>query len=150
MIVAALVLFALLAGMTGTSLALMRAQVAEGLARHSLAEVEEEQQRTNEEAEKSKTILSFIEEKVFAAARPEGLDGGLGHEVLLTEALEAALPSVRERFSKQPLIEAHLRMTLGSSFGSLDRSKIAAEQYQRARTLLSENLGLDHPTPLSA
>ncbi len=45
-------------------------------------------------------------EKVFAAARPEGRTGGLGHDVTLRGAVEAALPFVEKSFTEEPLIEA--------------------------------------------
>jgi serine/threonine protein kinase/tetratricopeptide (TPR) repeat protein len=96
----------------------------------------------------TQAVLDFVENQVFASARPEGQAGGLGPEVTLRRALEAALPFVDKSFRDQPLIEARLRLTLGSCFHSLAERKIALEQYQTARTLYTKYLGPDHPDTL--
>jgi tetratricopeptide (TPR) repeat protein len=93
-------------------------------------------------------VLDFVEQQVYAAARPEGVAGGLGREVTLRRAIEAALPSLDKGFHHQPLIEARLRLTLGSVFLSLGERKIALDQYQAAQTLYSMNRGPDHPDTL--
>jgi serine/threonine protein kinase/tetratricopeptide (TPR) repeat protein len=96
----------------------------------------------------TQAVLDFVENQIFAAARPEGQAGGLGREVTLRRAIEAALPLVDKSFRDQPLIEARLRMTLGTSFYYLGEAKIAAEQYQIARPLYSKHLGPDDPATL--
>jgi tetratricopeptide (TPR) repeat protein len=68
--------------------------------------------------------------------------------VTLRAALQAALPFVDRSFAAEPLIEARLRMTLGNSFTYLGEAGIAAEQYQRARTLYAPHRGPDHPDTL--
>ncbi len=80
----------------------------------------------------ARAVLTFVQTKVFAAARPKNVSGGLGREVSLRRALEAALPAVASSFEKQPLIEAQVRTTLGDSFSLLGDPKIAVEQYERA------------------
>jgi serine/threonine protein kinase len=108
--------------------------------------------RAKEDAEareaETNAVLEFVENQVFAAARPEGRQGGLGHKVTLEQAVEAALPFVEKSFTNQPLIEARLRMTLGQSFWYLGKAKIAADQCQIARTLYTKYLGPDHPETL--
>jgi WD40 repeat protein/serine/threonine protein kinase len=98
----------------------------------------------------TKAVLDFVENNVFAAARPEGVDGGLGHSVSLRKAVEAALPFVSTSFTEQPLIEARLRMTLGTSFDSLGEFRIAADQFQAARAIYTKYRGADHPDTLKA
>jgi hypothetical protein len=61
-------------------------------------------------------VLGFVEDKVFAAARPEGQEGGLGSDVTLSEALKSALPSVEKSFANQPTVQARIRNSLGKSF----------------------------------
>ena len=78
---------------------------------------------------------------MFAAARPEAVDGGLGHSVSLRKAVEAALPFVASSFTDQPLIEARLRMTLGTSFQSLGDSRIAADQFKRHERSARNTIG---------
>jgi tetratricopeptide (TPR) repeat protein len=95
-----------------------------------------------------RAVLRFVEDRVFAAARPQGQAGGLGHDVTLRQAVEAALPFVEKSFTNQPLIEARLRMTLGQSFCYLGDAKPAAQQCRTALALYSKNLGPDHPETL--
>jgi eukaryotic-like serine/threonine-protein kinase len=97
-----------------------------------------------------KAVLGFVEDRIFAAARPEGQAGGLGHNVTLRKAIEAALPYVQKSFPSQPLIEARLRLTLGQSFFFLGDARTAAQQEEAARTLFTRNLGPDHPDTLKS
>jgi tetratricopeptide (TPR) repeat protein/tRNA A-37 threonylcarbamoyl transferase component Bud32 len=96
----------------------------------------------------TKAVLRFVGTKVFAAARPKGQEGGLGREVTLRRALEASLPSVGTSFQAQPLIEARLRHTLGTSFEYLGEAELARQQFQRALDLRKAKLGPDHPETL--
>jgi tetratricopeptide (TPR) repeat protein len=100
-------------------------------------------------AGETRAALEFVEEKIFAAARPQGY-GGLGREVTLRKAVEAALPFVEKSFPDQPLIEARLRLTLGKSFLNLGDAKTAAEQCEAARALYAQHLGPDHPATLQS
>src|SRR5262249_43924134 len=101
-----------------------------------------------ERAAETQAGLDFVQNKVFAAARPEGRAGGLGHDVTLRQAIQTALPFVEKSFAKQPLIEARLRVTLGGLFWYLGEAKIAAEQYRAGSTLYSKHRGADHPDTL--
>jgi serine/threonine protein kinase len=96
----------------------------------------------------TKAVLGFVENRIFAAARPEGQEGGLGREVTLRKAIESALPYVNQSFPSQPLIEASLRLTLGRSFNFLGDARMAAEQEEAARTHYTRYLGPDHPDTL--
>jgi eukaryotic-like serine/threonine-protein kinase len=116
------------------------------------AAVSEQAARETAEARQAETqaVLGFVQDRIFVAAQPEGRPGGLGREVSLRRAVEAALPFVDRGFGEQPLTEARLRMALGTSFYSLGEPKIAAEQWERARTLYTSRLGADHrDTPKS-
>ena len=159
---ATMVLLVLFAGIVGTGWGLVRAerarqreaQRADGelqAKRQALAAAEAERKAKEtavaREAE-TQAVLDFVENKVFAAARPEGQDGGLGRDVMLRRAIEAALPFVDQGLTNQPLIEARLRMTVGWSFWCLDDAKIAAEQFQAARLLYTQHLGPNHPDTL--
>jgi tetratricopeptide (TPR) repeat protein len=96
----------------------------------------------------TKAVLDFVENKIFAAARPEGEEGGLGHAVTLRRAMEAALPYVAKSFTDQPLIEARLRLTLGTSFAYLGDATTAEAQYEAASALYARHLGADNPQTL--
>jgi serine/threonine protein kinase/tetratricopeptide (TPR) repeat protein len=101
-------------------------------------------------AAETKAALDFVENQIFAAARPAGIDGGLGRDVSLRQAIEAALPFVEKSFPDQPLIEARLRTTLGASFLSLGEPDIAVEQFEAAGRLYTANVGPDHEDTLAS
>jgi serine/threonine protein kinase len=132
---------ALLVGLVGLAGGLV---FVTGLNRQ-LAAANTNERQAREQAEK---VLEFVEKKVFAAARPEGKEGGLGQAVTLRQAVKAALPYVAKSFTDQPLIEARLRLTLGTSFVYLGDAKTAAEQFDAARGLYTRHLGPDHPNTL--
>ncbi len=137
----------------GTVVAIWQAVIANGAKEQALSAAEAEKEAKSmaltREAETS-AVLDFVQNRVFAAARPEGKEGGLGPEVTLRRALQAALPAVQKSFSKQPLVEARLRMTLGVSFLLLSEPRIAADQFERARAIYLDHLGPNHATTLES
>jgi len=157
-VAAGLVLLALVAGVTGTTLGLFEARRQEGLAneraegerlakRKALAAAEEEK-KAKETVEAVEAVLGFVENKVFAAARPKDQAGGLGYNVTLADAVTAALPAIEKGFPGKPLTEARLRRTIGYSFLCLGKPGIAAGQFEAARSLYRRELGPDHPHTL--
>jgi serine/threonine protein kinase len=96
----------------------------------------------------TRAVLDFVETKAFAAARPAGQEGGLGRDVTLRQAIEAAMPHIGGRFSNQPLIEARQRQTLGLSVLYLGEARTATEQFDKARALYAKYRGPDHPDTL--
>src|SRR5262249_7648060 len=96
----------------------------------------------------TRAVLDFVENRVFAAARPKNQEGGMGFDVKLADALKAALPFVEGGFKERPIIEARLRSTLGNCFHDLGNPDIAAAQFERARSLYSAALGPDDPDTL--
>jgi serine/threonine protein kinase/tetratricopeptide (TPR) repeat protein len=121
----------------------------------TLAEANEKKALTAAEEEKKaketvEDVLGFVENKVFAAARPKGQQGGLGYDVKLADAVTAALPSIENGFPDKPLVEARLRRTIALSFLYLGRPEIALEQYEATRSLYRRVLGPDHPDTLKS
>jgi tetratricopeptide (TPR) repeat protein len=102
---------------------------------------------TNEREAEMEAVLKFVEQRVFAAALPERR-GGLGYDVTLHKAVEAAVPFLEKSLTNQPLIEARLRLTLGTAFRYLGDAKIAAEQEEAACALFARHRGPDHPHTL--
>src|SRR5262249_49567760 len=159
-----LIILALVGGIVGTSLGLIRAKQArdaeaeraEGERQAKLkalaaAQAEKTAKDTAKEREaETQAVLDFVQNKVFAAARPKSQDGGLGGKVSLRGAIEAALPFVHKSFRDQPLVEAKLRMTMGASYFYLSEPKLAAEQFLEARSIRSSHLGPDHPATLAS
>ena len=160
-----LVLIALVMGVIGTTWGLLearrqaefaRVQEAEAKKQAEFARVQEaeakkqaefaraqETEARKKEAE-ANAVVQFFQDRVFAAARPEGLDGGLGSEVTLRKAIVASLPALDEGFADQPLVEAKLRSSLGATFEYLGEYESALKQKERALALYEQNLGPDH------
>jgi serine/threonine protein kinase len=125
-----------------------RARKAEQLALTAAEAEKAARHEAEEHADETRAVLEFVENKVFAAARPEGLEGGLGREVTLRNAIESSLADIGDSLGKQPLIEARLRQTLGQSFLLLGVYKVAEEQFESARALFTKHRGPDHPDTL--
>jgi serine/threonine protein kinase/tetratricopeptide (TPR) repeat protein len=141
--------FLVMAAGTAVSIAqASRALRAEGAAL-AAAKAEKQARHAAEQREaETRAVLEFVENKVIAAARPEGQAGGQGNEVTLRKAIEASLPHIASSFRDQPLIEARLRRTLGNSFSYLGEPQIAHEQFDAARALYTKFRGKDHPDTL--
>jgi serine/threonine protein kinase/tetratricopeptide (TPR) repeat protein len=116
----------------------VRAREAEEQARHQ----EEQASRSAAEAQ---AVLKFFEDQLLAAARPEGQWGGLGKDVTIRKAVEAAEPKIAAAFKDQPTVEAAVRETLGQSYYYLGEAEKAIREHERAAVLLKTQLGPDHP-----
>ncbi len=74
----------------------------------------EERLRSRRKSRKrAEAVLSFLKDDVLAAARPEGQEGGLGKDVTVRKAVDAAEPKIAGAFKDQPIVEADVRDTLG-------------------------------------
>jgi serine/threonine protein kinase/tetratricopeptide (TPR) repeat protein len=145
---AAIAALLLVAGLVASTWQAVRATRAEEATRAALA-AEAEQRRLAEQREaETRTVLDFVDQRIFAAARPEGQQGGLGRQVTLRKAVESAVPYLATSFRDQPLVEARLRSSLGTSFLYLGEAKLAAEHLEIARVLYTKGLGSDHPDTL--
>jgi serine/threonine protein kinase len=98
----------------------------------------------------ARTLLEFYQNKVLAAARPAGQEGGMGRDVSLRQALDTAESAIAKSFDKQPEVEASIRETLGQNYIYLGEMERAIHQLERAVTLRRQVLGPDHPDTLSA
>jgi serine/threonine protein kinase/tetratricopeptide (TPR) repeat protein len=155
---ALIVMTVLLAGIVGTTWGLVRSerarlaevhhrQLAQDSERKALAAAAAEKQAKEQakarEAE-TEAVLRFIQDKIFAAARPKGQDGGLGVNVTLQEALRSALPFLNRQLANQPLTEARLRKSMGISFWEIGDFPGAATQFEKASSLYAQHLGDRH------
>jgi serine/threonine protein kinase len=112
-----------------------------------IAEANEKTAQENDAIQRA--VIEFVEDRVFAAARPKDMEGGLGYDVKLKDAILAALPHIDRNLKDQPLVEARLRASLGKSFDYLGDAKIAGEQYLAARALYAKHRGPDDPSALA-
>jgi serine/threonine protein kinase len=101
-------------------------------------------------ANEAKAVLSFFKDTVLAAGRPEGQDGGLGKDVTVRQAVDAAAPGVAAAFEAQPLVEASVRAVMGQTYYLLGESPLAVPQFERALTLRQANLGPVHRATLES
>ncbi|MBL8822985.1 MAG: serine/threonine protein kinase [Planctomycetia bacterium] len=145
---ALIVVSVLLAGIIASTWGFLRAAAKEAEAvksadqehRAKLAEKAQREKAVAKEME-TQSILDFMLNRVIAAARPENWEGGKGYNVKLRDALDGSLQFISEEFSKQPVIEARLRLTLGQSFWFLGDYALAEKQLSQARELNEKHLG---------
>jgi hypothetical protein len=123
-------------------------QREQAVAERRRAEASEDQAKKAEQ--EAKAVLEFIENRVFAAARPEGQEGGLGKDVTLRKGIDAALPGIAEAFKDQPLVEASLRLVLAETYRYLGEVNLAIREGERALELRQAKLGPEHPDTLVA
>ncbi len=98
-------------------------------------------------ADESKQVIDYLANDVFGAAAP---GKGRGRSMTLGELLDQADATVAERFRRQPLVEASVRMALAQScyyLGDVDRS---VQHAARAAELRMRQLGPEHPATLEA
>ena len=74
--------------------------------------------------------LSFFADRVLAAARPAGQAGGLGKDVTVRKAVDAAEPKIAEAFPNQPTDEAAVRFVLGNTYNYLGEPLLAVRQLE--------------------
>ena len=150
MLGASLLLLAILAGLIGTTLGWIESRrQRDASAVSALSEKRAKESALAREAE-SKAILEFVEQKVFAAARPQGQDGGLGRDDTMRQAMESAQAQLESSLPDQPIIEAKLRNTIGSSFWFLGDAKSAESQFVRAIEIFTAKCGSEHPDTLAS
>lgn len=103
-----------------------------------------------QEKESAEAVLKFFREKILAAGRPEGTEGGLGREVTLRKAIDAAESQISKVFKDRPLVEASIRTALGESYRYLGEPALAIQQLDRSLAIHRQILGFNHPTTLWA
>ena len=123
-IAASLVGLAIVGGVIGVTLAMMRAREA---------------------ADQASQVSLFLSD-VLTSASPDRQ----GTEVRLAEVLENASSEVSQRFAAHPDLEADVRETLGYAFGKLTMPQQGATEYRRAYELRREVHGPDAITTLNS
>src|SRR5262249_21966015 len=76
--------------------------------------------------------------------------GGLGRDVTLRSALDAAEAGIAKSLADQPAAEASIRDTLGQTYHYLGEPRQAILQLERAVALRRQVLGPDHPETLGS
>jgi len=127
-------------------------RVSDALAAETKAKQEKEKAlvQSEEARKRAEVVLGFLKDDVLSATRPEGEEGGLGKDVTVRKAVDAAEPKIAEAFKNQPLVEAEVRDTLGQTYHYLGEYPLAIRQYERAIGLFQTRLGPDHPDTLTS
>jgi tetratricopeptide (TPR) repeat protein/tRNA A-37 threonylcarbamoyl transferase component Bud32 len=133
----------LTAAQTATNRALDAETKAKEAATEALVKSEESRKR-------AEAVLGFLKNDVLAAARPEGQEGGLGVDVTVRKAVDAAEPKIAGAFKDQPIVEAEIRSTLGNTYVYLEAAAQAIQQYERTVELSQTTLGPDDPVTLNS
>jgi eukaryotic-like serine/threonine-protein kinase len=123
---------ALVAGVLGTTWGLLRAS--------------REAEEARRQAAIARSVNDFLNIDLLAAVAPSS-QPGQGREVTMREVLEVAAERIDEqsrtggRFAEQPLVEAAIRRSLGSSYMALGEYPAAEVHYARALELNRAELG---------
>jgi tetratricopeptide (TPR) repeat protein len=102
------------------------------------------EQVAREEKESAEAVLQFFRDKILAAGRPKDDKDGLGKDVTLRQAVDAAESQIAKVFEDRPLVEAAIRSTLGESYRELGEPALAVRQLERALALRRQMLGTWH------
>jgi serine/threonine protein kinase len=168
---ASFVALALLGGILGTTVGLVRAEserlramlaesdaitqrdkavaAAEAERQARLAAEKAEQAARESEAD-TKAFSQFLVNDVLSVARPSGERGGLGIQVTVRQALEAAQDGISTRFKDRPRAEAIARHDLGVTFRLIGEPQQAEPHLRRAAALRRQVLGHDHEATLQS
>jgi tetratricopeptide (TPR) repeat protein len=148
---------ALLAGLIGlAAVAVVQARANSALGAKNLqltaahAKTEAALAQSEESRQRAEAVLGFLKGDVLAATRPEGQEGGLGKDVTVRKAVDAAEPKIAGAFRDQPAVEADVRDTLGETYRYLGELPLAIRQHERAVELRRTKLGPDHPSTLES
>ena len=90
--------------------------------------------KASDSAAEARAVLGFFENHVLSAARPEGLEGGLGWDVTLRKAIDAAEPKIAGEFKGRAAVEASIRHVLGNTYRHLGEPPLAIREHERTRT----------------
>jgi len=144
-----LVILALLAGIAGTSIGLLRAQEQRRLAeaaqraeaemaegeREAKQDAEEESQKARRQADIAESVKLFLERDLITQANPldrDGSDTKPDPDLKLKTALDRAVTKIAKRFEGKPLIEASIRHTIGKAYTGRGLFREAQQQLEIA------------------
>lgn len=93
------------------------------------------QAQTEQEASRAEAVTEFLDDDVLGAADPYSGEGVKNRTV--QEAMINAVNKIDGKFTRDPMTESAIRMTLGKVFVSLMDNSAAEIQWRRAITLLT-------------
>jgi len=103
--------------------------------------------RAEQQADLSNRVLSFLTNEVLMSADPARAKRW---EITLSEVLDGASESLKAKFSDEPLVEASIHHTLGSTYLSLGKCPEAQPHVESAYRIRRAALGQEHPDTLAS
>jgi len=101
------------------------------------ARADENATQASRQASIAQEVADFMNEDLLAAIAPEQQ----GIDVTVREVLAISSSRLDGRFGDEPLVEAELRRTIGTSFERLGDYEVASGHLERARELFAAELG---------
>jgi len=147
-VAAAAVVVVLIAGVVGTSWALLRAVRAE---RQAATEAVEARRQTAI----AEAVNGFLNNDLLGAAAPSAVRGQ-GKDVTMRQVLDVAAERIDRasqgtgRLASEPLVEAGIRTAIGSTYRALGEFAAAEPHLRRALELRRGTLGADHQETVRA
>jgi len=100
---------------------------------------------TERQAKTSQAVSNFLREDLLASVDPYVAQG---REVTVRSFLDAASEKLEGKFDQEPLVEASIRHTLGSTYRNIGDFSPAEKHLDRAYKIRLELLGQEHPDTL--
>jgi hypothetical protein len=143
-----------------------RAEAGEKLASERFLQIEAEKQKTEEEKQIAQAVLNFLQHKLLRQAdmrsQADALleSGGVEavaetdanptvRELLDRAAKELTAERIDANFPNQPLVQAAILYTVGSTYSTLRESDKALDFLERSLALQRQALGSQHPGTLA-
>jgi tetratricopeptide (TPR) repeat protein len=112
-----------------------------------------ERDRANREAGVAKAVNDFLQNDLLAqasASQQSRPDTKPDPDLKVRTALDRAAASIDGKFEQEPLVEAGIRMTIGTTYRDLGLHAEAQRHVDRAWTLRKQGLGEEHADTLRA
>jgi eukaryotic-like serine/threonine-protein kinase len=136
-----LVAAALSIGLVGTTLALIEARTQASAAKNAQLAESKQNALAQAQVKTARAVIEFLSKDLLGQATP------LNHpdrEVTLRQVLDEAAAKIEFKFADEPVAEAAIRMTLGTTYRMLGQSMTAEPHLVRALALRREHLGNAH------
>jgi tetratricopeptide (TPR) repeat protein len=137
----------------GTGISAWQAILARRAERYAVVartQAREEAEKARQSQADTEAFSNFLVEDVLTVVRPKGVQNGLGLNVTVAQALEAAEKKLEERFAGRPLAEATARDAIGKTWRILEKLEEAERHLRRAVELRRQGRGPDHPETLDS
>jgi eukaryotic-like serine/threonine-protein kinase len=112
-----------------------------------------ERQRADDESARAKAVNDFLENDLLAqasASRQANPDTKPDPDLKVRTALDRAAAGIQGKFEKQPLVEASIQQTIGSTYRDLGVYPEAQKHLERALELRKRVAGEDNPDTVSS